>query len=506
MRFEFGGNRNNDELAMLQAVPLSSLLRPEEAEPAPLRERRPIHSYSPEPWASYDRAGWSDARWKSLAEGDSGDCIAEYALHENEASTAEQHPEDWLEAGRIKPDAPEHIRALLTNEHFPAVYAANSLITAVSEAAQIKDKEASVDRFNCQLYALTGDILGRVLGLPSHVSKACQEMFWPRCFNYQAASETFSSRVNMDYWVGSMNRLIENLKAVGPHRAALLHETFNTTNFDNYTSDQLLWLSQIAERDPESLAYLRGGNASLVMFEAYDPRRVNDDAPQIFDEENTIIAEITQPGQLAEFPRMMAEDLAAPSCKITKSTHGNRRVEIWGKRWDGSFIIATGPARVALNGSRSYLTLQESGLAGTINDHMVPHTEHGVKIVSLAACHQADRRPLLRSGKDRQPRITPFRRNSMAEHVLRLSARAGELVVFAAQDEIWVHNENDAVVFQRLHPKSREIENSTFSFRKLPGLGLIIRREEDAVLPLEPRPRHWRHGVSISGRLEPYYS
>ena len=319
----------------------------------------------------------------------------------------------WFRGGKLLSYCPRELRQIADSEHFAPAYVRVAAEQARDNAARGRDPDTTLRGVE---YDLVRDVLGIDSGLARAFHGATRERTM-RMHRGYAIPKTQGGGIAINAWEARIGAFAANATRLGAAALTKLHHRLDFVCFDRYFPTQLERMSKVIDGDEETIEQLRDGDSSFVVSDVLDHNGANDLAPQVFEEDNALLAEARRPRDILYNLEYLRKTYGIRPCKLAVVNHGNTGVNIWGDPGDG-YILHWPNSNLNTRRSWIWCNLDNFDLKEFFHTALQPHSETGDRVVVAAACSQARRMQYLT-------------RPSFANELVRRSDPADNVVVVA---------------------------------------------------------------------------
>ena len=333
-----------------------------------------------------------------------------------------------------------------------------------------------------ELSYLTTELYQNVIGMPNRAVRQLPYTFDLRMHDYTLPTRTQdgSYELRPDRWKQSLEAVCDQVQAIGPEQARKVYEECNISNFDSLSRAQLERMVAYANGDEGLLERLRTNNMSVVLMDTVEDKgNATARFAQIYDEEDTLFFEVTNPYHMYGHNVRLTQQHGIRPCKLVLAHHGSPLDMSVAKSYfhDKGYALMSA-ASAAWKGRYGFMDLRKSQAGRFMHEYMQPHSQTGNRTVVAGACF-AGRTPLFN-------RYWPYLRRSVAGGIANQAYIDDRVEVIASPQANHPYAGEDGHVRPR-HKSGRNVPILAFQHTyDVPLLGVTSRRV-DHIPPLRPR-------------------
>lgn len=352
------------------------------------------------------------------------------------------------EKGKPDEDLPEYLKPLIADKDF--AYVAIKDINSVEYGAE---KAETPQEQMGRLRGIEREVLEQVCGIPADIAKQTRRAIETRTMKFGEDRKPIpmtdpEGGIDTESWRQTMTAIAEATKDLSSEDMQELYNKTHIVNYDRYTSEQLQRTLEAFRGNPETIKYLKGGDTTLAMADAFGDYNGAIRLGAVFDTDHrTIFTEINGP---VAFYRPMVEFYKATGVKpstVVIGTHGapgrldfshsGFNLGVW-----SAYAFGDAPVRYAAH---------SSNFAGFMRKYTQPHSKTHERQVIMAACSQA--------------LPDPSTHQSLPEQLVELTNYDDKVVIKAANQAVALGNVGKGPRYFDVSDLDNPIAAETHEFR-----------------------------------------
>lgn len=252
-----------------------------------------------------------------------------------------------------------------------------------------------------------------------------------------------------------LQRVVENVNAVGTSLVERLHNEVGVVNIDNYAPEDLENLNKLLDKDEEYVEHLKAGDVTVVFNDTYgDHNGALSTAFDAYRKESgrTLMFEVSSPGDI--YRRMiMLQKLGVKPSSLVLSAHGSPGITHFGTADKGFQLVS---AKYLPSDATERVSLADASIDRLIGDDFM-QPNRGVDSTS----EQVGRREVILNSCSSD--VEFFKGIPSSSEVVARAGNRPDTDVYGASDVMYLDERKDgAVRFAGLSDEKKVISEPTF--------------------------------------------